>query len=666
MKSIYLLFNSMLFCVFFTSFSFSQSVTLTDSKLPIVIIEDDVDLPYDYDFRYGYMKIINRGEGEINLISDIVNDAYLDYDGIIGLDISSGSPAKVDFGKKPYNFHLLDQFDEPNPTSLMGLPSEYEFQLDGPYVDKSLIRNVLGNEIARNLGYEAPQTKFCELIYNGDYKGVYVLTETLKLSQNRLNLVNATDWEEDNPSVDDGFLWSVDWKNKDILDGFETKETDRYKFVDPSPEEISQEQISNLKSAVERFEYAIDFNIDYSNYIDTDSWINHFIIQEITKNPNAFGSSTYYYKNTNGKIYMGASPGDLYLALGASYHGFAHIITDYTYNFGHARIGPGYNQQLFENPEFRCQLIEKYQVLRNGLLSTEYIHTMIDSLVNIIGSEAIDRNYIRHDILGRQMWLEAPGATSRITYQDEIDYLKNWITERFEWLDNNLNESSCQEAIANEEKEFRIRVLLEGYMNQSTGEMNSTLSSLDILPNTNPYGVAPYYNSDIVFTNSFPVNTVDWIMIQVRNKENLEEVLEEKILFLRKDGYIMDMTGNTDLSFNTSGKHHIAIIPRAHLSIISDVPVDLENTNLIFSATPYFVKGKEQIKLDINRFVVHAGDFDGNGIINNLDFNLWASQSSSINQYVTWDGDGNGIVNNLDFNLWSLNKSKVGVQEIQY
>ena len=59
------------------------------------------------------------------------------------------------------------------------------------------------------------------------------------------------------------------------------------------------------------------------------------------------------------------------------------------------------------------------------------------------------------------------------------------------------------------------------------------------------------------------------------------------------------------------------------------------------------------------------GDYDGSGIINNLDYNRWTLQSSLVNQYVPWDGDGNGIVNSLDFNLWNLNKSKIGINYLR-
>jgi len=52
------------------------------------------------------------------------------------------------------------------------------------------------------------------------------------------------------------------------------------------------------------------------------------------------------------------------------------------------------------------------------------------------------------------------------------------------------------------------------------------------------------------------------------------------------------------------------------------------------------------------KFCLYSGDFDGNGIINSLDYNSWALNKSALNQYLNIDADGNGIINNLDYNLW--------------
>ena len=77
-------------------------------------------------------------------------------------------------------------------------------------------------------------------------------------------------------------------------------------------------------------------------------------------------------------------------------------------------------------------------------------------------------------------------------------------------------------------------------------------------------------------------------------------------------------------------------------------------------------KEPQQVKYRNGKYVLYAGDYDGNGVINNLDFNDWKIQSAILNQYLPIDGDGNGIINAADYNLWINNRSKVGEQVIRY
>ena len=63
---------------------------------------------------------------------------------------------------------------------------------------------------------------------------------------------------------------------------------------------------------------------------------------------------------------------------------------------------------------------------------------------------------------------------------------------------------------------------------------------------------------------------------------------------------------------------------------------------------------------------MYVGDYDGIGVINNLDYNKWISANAAVNSYMSWDGDANGVINNLDYNLWYANRSKTGIPAIQY
>ena len=80
-----------------------------------------------------------------------------------------------------------------------------------------------------------------------------------------------------------------------------------------------------------------------------------------------------------------------------------------------------------------------------------------------------------------------------------------------------------------------------------------------------------------------------------------------------------------------------------------------------FSNTATAAMGTEQTKNKDGQYVMNSGDLDGNGIINNEDYNLWKISGAAINTYSRADADGNGIINSLDYNFWKINRSKIGL-----
>ena len=70
--------------------------------------------------------------------------------------------------------------------------------------------------------------------------------------------------------------------------------------------------------------------------------------------------------------------------------------------------------------------------------------------------------------------------------------------------------------------------------------------------------------------------------------------------------------------------------------------------------------GEAQLKEIEGQYYMFSGDFDNNGAINNLDYNIWKLNSAAINIYSVADADGNGIINSLDYNLLQVNLSKIG------
>ncbi len=211
----------------------------------------------------------------------------------------------------------------------------------------------------------------------------------------------------------------------------------------------------------------------------------------------------------------------------------------------------------------------------------------------------------------------------------------------------------------------RINLFLEGSYNETQGAMTTYLVDEGILPKTQPFTDAPYFHTGSESVETFPQGVVDWVLLQIRDPQNLSTILTKKALFLKKDGQLIEVNGDPIITLDSleNADYHIAIFHKSHLPIVSTIPHPFDSTAPLydFTQSATAARGTGQLKTKNNVSMMNSGDFDGNGIIDSQDFNLWKQHSSAINVYLSVDADGNGIINNQDFNLWKANRSKISV-----
>ncbi len=215
-----------------------------------------------------------------------------------------------------------------------------------------------------------------------------------------------------------------------------------------------------------------------------------------------------------------------------------------------------------------------------------------------------------------------------------------------------------------EPKTIRLaNFFLEGFYDIASGEMTQNLRTENLFPENQPFNIEPWnYNGPETLAN-VEEGYVDWILVQLRDSTG--SVLEEKACILTATGDILSAEGENEISFSTfstevnsfqSLGYVVVVRHKSHLAVafpLNDgLVIDPNNGSLAV--------GNEQLKEVEGIFTLYSGDYDGNGIINNLDFNIWSLNGAALNQYLSMDADGNGVVNNKDFNLWALNRSKVG------
>ena len=366
-----------------------------------------------------------------------------DFMGRAGLNIRGKS--SEGFAKKQYHFETLDENNTDKDVSILGFPAESDWVLSAPYSDKSLMRNFLTYKWSNDMGQYAVRTRYIELFLNtngqgvsmDDYVGVYILMEKIKLGKNRVNITKLEPSDNAEPNISGGYIIKKDKLDSGDLT-FNTSKGQSLIHLEPDRTEITQEQMNWIKGYINEFEavlYGPDFTdpIDgYAKYIDVGSFIDTHILVELTKNIDGFRLSTYMFKDRGGKLNMGPV-WDYNLSLGNANYLDGWIPTGWYYNLLSAGDYPWW-RRLFQDPEFQLRYADRWFVLRQNLFDTGMLLQDIDDIVGLLG-EAQVRNFDRWTILGTYVW---PNWFIAQTYQEEINWMKDWLEERLAWMDTQI------------------------------------------------------------------------------------------------------------------------------------------------------------------------------------------------------------------------------------
>ena len=430
---------------------FVEPIIIT-SNLPIIKLNTNGQAIPDDPRIVAKMEVINYKDRR-NSQDDIPNE----YNGRITIE-TRGSSSQM-FPKKSYGLETQDPFGENLNVPLLGMPEENDWILYAPYSDKSLLRNVLAYKMASDLGKYVSRTRLCEVVLNEQYIGVYVLMEKIKPDKNRIDIAKLYPFEIAGDDVTGGYILKFD-KKTGGYDGWLSEWNPWSNQVNifyhyPDFDDIVLEQKIYIKNWVDEFEQNLmsddyaDANLGYTNYINPESFIDFLFVNEMGKNVDGYRLSSFFYKDkesNGGKINMGPV-WDFNLAFGnADYFddgkisGFSHELN--------AWASPFWWKRLLQDETFTDSLQCRWQNLRKTKLHTDTLMNYIDSMHNYL-NEAQERNFNKWKILDSYIW---PNENIGGTYVNEIDYLKNWLTNRLTWLDSNLP-GNC---IANSVVDFNI------------------------------------------------------------------------------------------------------------------------------------------------------------------------------------------------------------------
>lgn len=421
--------------------------TFTSSNLPVIVIETDDQPIVDDPKIMATMGIIDNGPDVRNNLTDAFNN----YSGKIGIEIR-GSSSQM-FPKKQYGLELWDDAGEGIDASLLGMPEEEDWILFAPYNDKSLMRDVLAYKLGRDMGRYAPRTKYCEVVLNDQYNGLYVLIEKIKRDKNRVDINKLDPDEISGNNLTGGYILKIDKTTGSGGEGWASayfpsprQAAQQVYFLYESPEfpDLAPEQVQYIQQFVGAFEntlagdnFADPIN-GYAKYIDVDSFIDYFLINEVTKNPDAYRLSTFFYKQRDsdgGKLVMGPiwdfnlGFGNVDYCTNGNPEGF--VLDFNTLCPQDYWLIPFWWERLFEDDAFGEKVVARWEVLREGVFATSKIHSYIDSVTSVL-NESRQRNFQKWPVLGEYVW---PNYYVGDTFQQEVDWLKTWITARMNWLD---------------------------------------------------------------------------------------------------------------------------------------------------------------------------------------------------------------------------------------
>ncbi len=468
----------------------ASTLQLDSTNLPIVVINTNSQTIVDEPKITCDMGIIYNGVGAMNHISDPFNN----YNGKIGIELRGSS--SQGFPKKGYGFETRTAANAKNNVALLGMPIEHDWILSASYSDKTHMRNMLSYKLFRDFGRYAPRTKYCELVIDGQYQGVYLLMERIKRDSNRVDISKLNYWENSGDTLTGGYIIKIDkttgnggagWTSAFPPAVSSSGQTIYYQYEYPDPDSITVQQEAYIQSYVDSFETALygsnfkDPINGYAKYCKVNSFIDYFILDELSRNVDGYRLSTYLFKDRyskGGKLTIGP-PWDFDIAwLNADYCS-GSLTSGWAYQFGNVCPGdgwqvPGWWNRFMQDTSFTNKLRCRWEYLRSNILDTVNLNNFIDSTYGYLTQGAMARNFNQWQILGVYVWPNPSPIPT--TYAAEVTRLKQWIAARINWMDASMP-GICTSTGVEEQlsvNDFSI------YPNPSSGKFNAESSKCSI------------------------------------------------------------------------------------------------------------------------------------------------------------------------------------------
>jgi len=428
---------------------FSEPTSFETSNLPLIFINTNSQTIIQNSKIMADMKVLNSISGTNN-----INDTTFEYNGKAGIEIRGNSSTM--YPKKSYSLETRNPDTTNLNVSLLGLGKENDWVLHGPYADKTLMRNVLAYDLGNRTGKWSPKTRFFELYLNGIYSGVYVLVEKIKNDKNRLNLAKLTPTDTIDDALTGGYILKLDRPETTDVNEKDywispyraptsLQQKEYFLHVDPVGSDLLPVQHEYIKNYITNFENALYSNnytnpsIGYYSWIDMNSFVDYYILTELSRNLDGYRISTFMYKDKDskgGKLTMGPF-WDYNICFGnANFFSAGNTSGWVVDGMGNADgyAMPFWWQKFRLDPVFNSYLKRRWNMHKDSFINSTYLNHLIDSCAYDLSS-AQKRNFQTWNVLNTYVW---PNNYVGGTYNNELNYLKNWLRDRIVWMDGQI------------------------------------------------------------------------------------------------------------------------------------------------------------------------------------------------------------------------------------
>ena len=351
-----------------------------------------------------------------------------------------GASSYSKFDKKQYRvkFYTKKESTKSKDYEFLEMGKNSEWVLNGPFLDKTLIRNRLVYGLGRELFEWAPDCRYFELFVDGEYQGVYLAIEPVTNGESRLRLC-----EFGLASGETAYIVKRDRSDTEEnplnVYGHYAGKTNNELFIDyPTVGKITERQQEWITQDIDTFErvlysdYFADSEYGYSRYIDVDNFVDYVVLNEMVMNHDAGNLSTYIYKELGGKLQIAIWD---YNNCFDNYQWFAEDYEEFYLQ------DSAWFSALLQDRAFVDKVVARYQELRKSIFCEEYLYGQIDSYVEELG-DATERNFA---IWGYSFYDQLSSDVNELhinptSYEEAIEQLKNSIHARLSYLDGHITD----------------------------------------------------------------------------------------------------------------------------------------------------------------------------------------------------------------------------------